>query len=288
MPSVPAQLPWSSALTSDLVSQATAVLVREMSRLPGRSLELPGQLPSASGAEAANEKQGIPYLAGRTCPVTGSAVPLGGSDRYRLGPQAYELVATLLSQLGQTAGSHDSPMPPSDASGVMPLATTVGTEIHELAGRICPVTGAAVPFAMPDRDRLRRQAHEFIEALLVTFSQATGEKAAPYEDQVPLIQCVAPVRAGNEAMATMRVANDEATPSEVALYCTNFVADSGYEIPSLRVTVLPRRVTIPPRGQADFEIKIAVSQQTPAGIYSGLIQAMGSKYVKAVLSVEVL
>jgi hypothetical protein len=56
----------------------------------------------------------------------------------------------------------------------------------------------------------------------------------------------------------------------------------------LRVTVSPRRATVPPQGEASFSIKIAVPQQTPSGTYSGLIQAMGSKYVKAVLSVEVL
>jgi hypothetical protein len=45
--------------------------------------------------------------------------------------------------------------------------------------------------------------------------------------------------------------------------------------------------TISARGQARFEIQIAVPQQSGPGTYSGLIQVMGSKYVKAVLSVEV-
>jgi hypothetical protein len=168
------------------------------------------------------------------------------------------------------------------------VATAVGNEIHRLAGRICPITGAAIPLGPIDRDRVRRQAHEFIEALLVTFSQATGERAAPYEDQVPLIRCVAPVHAGEDAVATMQVANDEGTPSEVALYCTNFVADSGYELPSLRASFSPRRAVVAANGQASFEIKVAVPPQAPAGLYSGLVQVTGSKYVKAVLSLEVL
>jgi hypothetical protein len=170
----------------------------------------------------------------------------------------------------------------------LPLAAGAGTKIHRLAGRVCPITGAAIPLSPPDKDAIRRQAHELIEALLVTFNQATGEKAAPYEDQVPLLRCLAPVHAGGRASATMRVANEEDAPSSVALYCSNFVADSGYEIPSVRVTISPRRVTIPGKDEASFEIGIAVPQQTPAGLYSGLIQAMGTKYVKAVLSVEVL
>jgi hypothetical protein len=138
--------------------------------------------------------------------------------------------------------------------------------------------------AASDPDRLRRQAHELIETLLTAFSP----KGPSLEEQIPLLRCVAPVQAGAEGSATMRVANEEGAPCEVALYCTNFVADAGYDIPSLRVTVSPRSVTIPPRGETAFEIKIAVPQQAPPGIYSGLIQAAGNKYVKAVLSVEVL
>ena len=135
---------------------------------------------------------------------------------------------------------------------------------------------------------MRRRAHEFIETLLITFNQATGEKGLPTEDKVPLLRCAAPVPAGGEARASLLVANEEPTPSEVSLYCTNFVADSGYEIPGLRVHMHPRRTTIPANGQATFEIRIAVLQQTPPGTYSGLVQAMGNKYLKAVLSVEVM
>lgn len=135
-----------------------------------------------------------------------------------------------------------------------------------------------------DPDRLRRYGHEIIESLVAAISP----KAPPLENRVPLFRCAAAVQAGHDGTATLRVANDETSPSAVTLYCTNFVADSGCDIPSLRVTCSPRSVTIPAKGEATFEIKIAVPQQAPAGIYSGLIQAMGAQYVKAVLSVEVM
>jgi hypothetical protein len=51
--------------------------------------------------------------------------------------------------------------------------------------------------------------------------------------------------------------------------------------------VTPRQATIPAKGKADFDIEVAVPQQTPPGYYSGLIQAMGNRYVKAVLMIEV-
>jgi hypothetical protein len=184
----------------------------------------------------------------------------------------------------------------TQAQGPSTAAPAAGSAAVPLAGvaeRICPVRGTTLPQSSPDQGRLRQQAHEFIEALLAALHQPMTEAAMPDEavacqDQVPLLRCEAPVQAGAEGSATMKVANDENTPSDATLYCSNFIADSGHEIPSLRVTVSPRRATIPAKGDANFEIKIAVPQQTPAGLYSGLIQAMGCRYVKAVLSVEVL
>jgi len=134
-----------------------------------------------------------------------------------------------------------------------------------------------------DPDRLRRQAHEMIETLLAVFSP----KGRSPGDYAPLLRCAAPVAPGHDGRIAVRVANEEGTPSEVSLYCTNLAADSGYDIPSLRVSISPRRVTIPAKGEATFEVAIAVPQQTPPGIYSGLIQATGAQYVKAVVSVQV-
>jgi hypothetical protein len=187
-------------------------------------------------------------IAARICPVTGAAVPSFPPDPSRLRQQAHELVAGLFGGPGQP-------------------------------GQFLKVGS--------DGDRLRRQVHEFIETLVGTFSGASREKAGAAEDQVPLLRGPAPVSAGQAARIAFRVENEEDTPSEVTLYCTDFISDSGHEIPALRVTVLPRRATIPAKGDANFDIEIAVPQQTPPGFYSGLIQAMGNRYVKAVLMVQV-
>jgi hypothetical protein len=167
-----------------------------------------------------------------------------------------------------------------DAAGMPSIPPGVPAGFSEAGpfGRLPQSIGPGV-----DPDRLRRQAHEMLETLLEVFSpkvKACGER-------IPLIRCDAPVAAGRDGCATVRVANDEATASEVTLYCTNLAGESGFDIPSLRVTVSPRKVTIPPNAEGTFEIKISVPQQTPAGIYSGLIQATGAQYVKAVVSVQV-
>jgi hypothetical protein len=261
----------------DLLARASAVLAREAERLRSTT--------QAPAPQTAPVVQGVPLpeaavdLSDRVCPVTGMNVLPYGSGKKDLRQQAHELIAGLFSAFGATSGY------PAGATGGSAARPIPGGD-QRLLGAVCPITKATVPFAF-DRDRLRKQAHAFIETLLVTFNDSTGERGLPTEDKVPLVQCEAPVQAGNQARAVMTVGNEESTPSDVALYCTNFVSDSGTDIPALRVSVSPRRATIPPNAEATFQITIAVPQQTPAGTYSGLIQAMGTKYVKAVLSLDV-
>ena len=139
------------------------------------------------------------------------------------------------------------------------------------------------PGVSPDLERLRRQVHEALETFLLVLSP----RAESAQERVPLLRCAAPVDPGGDGIVAVRVANDELTPSEVTLYCTNLVADSGYDISSTRVSISPRTVAVPPKGEAVFDVRIAVPRQAPPGTYSGLFQAMGTKYVKAVVSVEV-
>jgi hypothetical protein len=151
-----------------------------------------------------------------------------------------------------------------------------------------PLPTQAVTSAPIRPDSVRDRAHELIDSLLQTLREDTSEKPARYENMVPLIRAAAPTQAGKPVCIGMHVTNEEATPIDVSLYCTDFVTDSGYPIPSLAVTVSPRHVTIAARARAEFEVTIAVPARASAGEYSGLVQAMGSRYVKAVLAFEVL
>jgi hypothetical protein len=282
MPSVPKSLPWSNAGAPDLLSQAAAVLAREALRLPGALAAEPSQAGTFAAPALPDAAAGIATLGGLTCPVVGAKLPLPGAEKADLRQQAHELLAGLFSAFGQTGGAPGTCPDPSQA------VAAPWQKFQTPKERACPVTKASVPIGGFDKDALRRKAHEFIDTLLVTFREATDEDGVVAENKVPLIQCPSPTQAGNVAHATLKVANEEATPSEVTLYCTNFVADSGYEIPALRVSISPRVASIPGNGQVTFEIKISVPQQAPAGTYSALLQALGSKYVKAVLSLQVL
>jgi hypothetical protein len=235
---------------SDLLAQASTVLTREGAHMYGGSADArPAPVtPVASTPVPSNVGESLIGIAARICPVTGAAVSSLPPDPSRLRQQAHELLAGLLGGSGQP--------------GQWLKAGSEG-------------------------DRFRRQAHEFIETLLATFSGGARDTESVTDDHVPLLRSSAPVQAGHATRVGFQVANEEDTPSEVTLYCTDFISDAGHEIPAVRVTALPRRATVPAKGAADFEIEVAVPQQTPPGCYSGLIQAMGNRYVKAVLMVEV-
>ena len=137
-------------------------------------------------------------------------------------------------------------------------------------------------------DELRRRGSELLETLLASLAPGNAAAAGAGEDRVPLLRGVAPIRAGTVGAVTFRVTNEDASPSEVALYASNLIADSGYELPSLLVSIVPGRAILPARSEATFDIRVAVPAQALPGLYSGLVQARGCTYVKAVVMFEVL
>ena len=249
----------------EILRQASVVLIQEVGKIPRTILD--GVIPAVaerSGLVSPARSLNPMAAAGARCPVTDAVLPSAPAGAEGLQRQAHELLQSVFNLRN-------------------PAAPGTG-----LLGKSSPaLPGSAFIFPV-EREELRRRAHEFIETLLITFNESTGEKGLPAENQVPLLDCAAPVQPGGAAKASLQIANEEGSATEITLYSTNFVADQGYEIPSLRVTILPRVVSIPAGGKAEFEITIAVPQQTPMGYYSGLIQATGSKYFKAVLSLEVL
>ena len=144
------------------------------------------------------------------------------------------------------------------------------------------------PGGVPDLGGLRKQAQDFFETLLLTLNERRGAKSVPVDNRVPLLQCEAPVQAGTEARAVLTVSNEETTSSDVTLVLHKFRRRLRTRPLGAQSDLLPRKVTIPAGSEATFQIRIAVPLQIATGVYSGLIQAMGSRYVKAVLSLEVL
>jgi hypothetical protein len=145
---------------------------------------------------------------------------------------------------------------------------------------------AALNSAKPED--LQARGAELLQTLLSVLARGRDDNEGSRDDRVPLIRAAAPAEAGASACATLQITNEEETPSEVSFYASNFVADSGYELPSLLVSIAPRVAMLAAGAAAMFEIKIVVPAQAPPGLYSGLVQATGCKYVKAVVVFEVL
>ena len=162
------------------------------------------------------------------------------------------------------------------------------SKLLELDERVVPTDPTAAALAPTDADELRRRASELLETLLAGQAPRPGGTENSNNDRVPLIRAAAPVQAGSVALATIRVTNEEARASLVSFYTTNLVADSGYELPALLVSISPRCANVAPGDAATFEIKVAVPMQAPPGLYSGLVQATGCHYVKAVVTFQVL
>lgn len=257
---------------------------------------LPSAVPSNALLPNALPSNAIGPVTGSGMSPRSATVPGGAGDLQK---QAHELLAAVLS--AWKPGNGAAPALPGKA-GALPFESPLASPGSPLAlpgalqsfypggggGQRCPYSGAELPTFPGARDEIRRKAHELIETLLITFNEATGEKGLPAESQVPLVGITAPVAPGETARVTLTVANEESAPADVSLYSTNFVADHGHELPSLRVTILPRATVIPAQGRATFEVSIAVPQQTLKGSYCGLIQAHGNRYFKAVLALDVL
>jgi hypothetical protein len=250
---------YRSDFATDFLSQATAVLSRETGRLPGALSDRTSPIPTAPT---------LPGVSAPHCPIVGAEAPVTPYAPGDLRQRAHELLAGIFSVYGQGKAPSAGQPPYGD--------------------KACPVTHAAPPPLGFDKDSLRRHAHEFIDTMLVGFRTATSEDGVVADHRAPLVSSSAPVRAGSAAQARITVVNEEPTASQVTLFCSSFVSDNGHEIPALRVSFSPRVATVPARGQQSFDVLVAVPSQAAPGTYSGLVQAMGSKYVKAVLSIEVL
>lgn len=247
-----------------------------MSSMPLKSFQLPtpgtdllARAASLLSAEVVRLQPILPNATPRANPARGAALkPLALPSSAGLGG----------IQGALPPGSPGQPLAPTPPE-LPPLASDAAS---------APMDALSALLAGANVDELRRRASDFLEALLASLAQGKPAPASAYDDRVPLIRSVAPVRAGATSTVMLQVANEEASVSEVSLYASNFVADSGYELPSLLISVAPRKATLPAGGEATFEIKLAVPAQAPPGLYSGLVQATGCKYVKAVVMFEVL
>ena len=184
----------------------------------------------------------------------------------------------LAREAARVSNAGSQPLPPMSALSAEPPGSS-------------GLDGIAAQLLRLDATELQRQTLVLLRAVFHALAEGRSAREPSWSVEtghVPLIACAAAVDAGTEAVATLRIANEEQVEADVSLYTSNFIADSGYEIPSIVAHVTPRKASIVPGGETTFEVRIGVPSQTPAGMYSGLVQATNSRYVKAVVVFDVV
>jgi hypothetical protein len=147
------------------------------------------------------------------------------------------------------------------------------------------------------------QLSQALAALLNTFLQSVPLQSVPLSKpahqppmaalpsavgtNVPLILSEGSTRAGETAKVEVTVAKDGPGEASVTLYSTDFVSDTGFQIPSACATFSPRSVAVDGREPKKSEMRIAIPAQCGRGAYSALVQATGIGRPCAVVVLQV-
>lgn len=155
--------------------------------------------------------------------------------------------------------------------------------------------------------RFRRDAHEVIDIFIDLVSAAStraaqvarttiitgggsragkGETAAA--DKVPALTMPRPVKAGESSQVEMTLENDsDKATDKFGFYASDLLNADGDRIPASHVTFEPSSLVIGPKKSEKVTIIVKAPKGTPAGAYSGLIQATNLNQLRAVLEVRI-
>ena len=154
--------------------------------------------------------------------------------------------------------------------------------------------------------RFRKDAHEVIDIVmdLITMAAQYMDKIARMDISIgrdrgkqssdsnkagyPTIRLKEAVSPGATAEMFMFLENySTTTTEEFNLFSTDLVNASGERISHDKITVEPEKIVIQPAGSSKVNISVKVSQSTPEGNYSGLIQAHNMAELRAILVISV-
>jgi hypothetical protein len=149
---------------------------------------------------------------------------------------------------------------------------------------------------IPGLADLQKRASEVFAAFLEGFSRPqslatsnapTGAAMPEPSTSVPLVAASPAVKAGDAATVAVKLVNDRVAPADLILYSTDFVSDTGAQIPASQVTFAPRTLALAGRAHGQSQMKISIPAQSAAGIYSALVQAVGLRRPSAVVVLQV-
>jgi hypothetical protein len=152
-----------------------------------------------------------------------------------------------------------------------------------LAGSRAPKSANVPLVDLPEIASLQKRASDALAALLDLFANAmppalTDQVTAPgaqissFANTVPILEPTKPVKAGETATIALSLPDDARGSEGLVLYSSDFIADTGFAIPSTMVTFSPRVVG---RAVGKSAMTISVPAQCAPGMYSALVQATG-------------
>lgn len=119
--------------------------------------------------------------------------------------------------------------------------------------------------------------------------RATGAAAGGAARTAPVLMAHAPrpATAGDVAHVPLILENGGSQTRECALCVTDLIGVSGHRIPAAHARVSPSPARIPAAGAAEVRVEIRVPSATPAGSYTGLVQAEDGESFLAVIRLVV-
>ena len=193
----------------------------------------------------------------------------------------------------------------TDGSIVSQAAAVLAEEVQSFsAGNVSKVSnllGSGGSTNQAVVDELRDQARSLVDTLVRTLgvpsdrlpqlvTQTTAGSNARVNgstETVLLLRSSQPVDAGGVARVSLRLANDDSEKDECVLTSTDLIGLSGHRIPCSHVRISPVRAIIPAQGATEIAIEVRVPSGTPAGNYTGLVQADDGEPLRALVIVSV-
>ncbi len=224
---------------------------------------------------------------------------------------------------GKTSGGTKPPANPGDilsgfantTSHVVQQAASILEE--EIAAGIIAakqvedlfINSGEIRLGNPDEvmQRFRRDAHDVIDILIDLVNVAakslgslaqrvitirSGDRpdvsGQPAPGSVPTLSMPQPIKAGEAAEIPMAVENESDTQTaRFSFHSSDLVNESGDRIAAQQITMTPSSLTLDPHQTEKVTVTVHVPEGTPAGSYSGLLQATNLNQLRAVLVVQV-
>jgi hypothetical protein len=157
--------------------------------------------------------------------------------------------------------------------------------------------------------RFRRDAHDVIDIVMDLLSVATrtvgglaqsavkivggegqvgGQPSSSAATRVPTLSPSQPAHAGSTVEVAMSLENDSDAPTEeFAFHATDLVDAAGDRIPAEKISFEPSALVIAPHSRSRLSITVEVPGGTPAGVYTGLLQATKMSQLRAMLMLPI-